>query len=316
MNPVLNAILLSWDWRVDVMLVLAVAGTLYTRGWRLLRARTGYGAKQGRKFRHRGQWPLAAGWRLAAYLGGLFFIGLSLLSPIDALGRQLFFMHMIQHLLLIMIAPPLLLVANPMPVILWGLPDKWRLKVGQFISRLLHRKSLFRQGLLAATKPGIIWLLWVVALIGWHDPTLYNAALRDELIHDVEHLSFFIASMLLWWHITGAGPHIHKQLPAIARVAAVIAAVPPNMILGVFLAFASEPIYTYYLSVVPRIWSISVIDDQRLGGVIMWIPGSMMYVIAALILISRWLQNEDNKPSLPESEWATEDALIAPGVKK
>jgi cytochrome c oxidase assembly factor CtaG len=298
MDPTTKAILASWDWRVEVMIVLALAGTFYTIGWWRLRRRQRYGS-------------LATGWRLISYLFGLLVIGLALMSPIALLSQQLFLMHMTQHLLLIMIGPPLLLVTNPMPFILWGLPASWRLKVGGGIGRLLHRHSPVRRHLQMATSPGIVWLAWVIMVFGWHDPTLYNAALQYGWVHNIEHLSFFTAGLLFWWRVTGAGPRIHKQASLLGRIAFVIGAIPPNMLTGVVLAFASEPIYTYYLAV-PRLWNLSVMADQQIGGVIMWVPGSMMYIIAALILISRLLDNEDKKPVLPEKRWGSDEAVAAP----
>ncbi|MCA9966686.1 MAG: cytochrome c oxidase assembly protein [Anaerolineales bacterium] len=309
MDPVLKAVLLSWDWRIEVIVVLALAGTLYSRGWwRLWRRTNAGGRKNGRK--------LTSRWRFGSYLLGLFFIALALISPIAPLGQQLFFMHMIQHLLLIMIAPPLLFLANPMPFILWGLPDNWRLKVGAGLSRLLHRQSSFRRGLRVATSPGIIWLVWVVSVIGWHDPNMYNAALRYEWVHNLEHLTFFVASMVFWWYATGAGPYIHEQKSLLGRIAFLIGAVPPNMVVGVVLAFLPEVAYTYYLSV-PRLWGIDALTDQRIGGIIMWIPGSMMFLIAALVLIARMLGGESKKPRLSEKDnWGNEKIVAAPGIKR
>ena len=278
MDPILKAILLSWNWRLDVILPLLLLGILYTVGWQRLKTRTSR-RKHGRSHQ------LVKGWRLAAYLTGLFFVGLALLSPIDSLGGQLFFMHMIQHLLMIMIAPPLLLVANPMPFILWGLPPAWRKKVGRGLSKLLHRKSGFRQGVRFATAPGIVWLVWVISVFGWHDPQAYQAAIRLEWLHDVEHLFFFISSMTFWWLVTGAGPHIHKQMGIWGRIAFVLIAVPPNMALGAVLAFVGRVVYPYY-EAVPRLWGLTAVTDQQIGGVIMWIPGSMMFILAALILIA------------------------------
>ena len=314
MDPVLKAVLLSWDWKIEVIIVLALAGTLYSRGWWQLRQRS---HDQVRPYRRtvRSRWRLAVRWRPVAYWAGLISVGLALLSPIDALGQQLFFMHMVQHLLLIMIAPPLLLIANPMPFILWGLPTGWRRSVGRVVSQALHRESGFRRGLRAVTQPGIIWLVWVISLIGWHDPNLYNAALRYEWVHDVEHLTFFIASLLLWWHLTGAGPRVHRQFGLLGRIGLVLSVVPPNMLTGVVLAFAEEGYYSYY-EAVPRLWGFDVLMDQQLGGVIMWVPGSMMYIVAALILIGRFLSQEDRKPHLPESEWASQKAVTAPGMKQ
>lgn len=306
MDPVTKAVLLSWNWRWDVTLVLVILGTLYLTGWMRLRKRT-------RVNRRRNQPHLVVWWRLIAYESGLILVGVALMSPIDVLGQQLFFMHMIQHLLLIMIAPPLLMIANPMPFLLWGLPTKWRRKTGRVLSYLLHRNSDTRNLIVKLTAPGIIFMFWVISVIGWHDPVLYNAALRYEIIHDIEHIFFFAAGMLFWWHVTGAGPRLHKQFGIVARIVFVLAAVPPNMLLGVILAFASETIYSYYEGV-PRLWGIDPVTDQTIGGVIMWIPGSMMYIIAALILLTRLVDQESYKPPLDESKWGTEEAMAAPGI--
>lgn len=313
MDPVLKAVLSSWNWRLEIILVLALAGTLYSIGWWRLRRRN-----QQRKQRPRraGQpWPLSATWRLIAYLSGLLLMGVALMSPIDVLGGQLFFMHMIQHLLLIMIVPPLLLIANPLATILWGLPTRARRQVGSGLSRVLHRKSVWRQALRASTAPGVVWLAWVIVLVGWHDPAMYNWALRDELAHDLEHLTFFLVSIASWWRTTAAAPRIHGQLGLMGRIVLVLALVPPNMFTGVTIAFAETPIYTYYLDV-PRLFNIDIMTDQRIGGILMWIPGSMMYIIAALVLIAQYLGQEGRKPPLPETQWANDESLLAPGIKK
>lgn len=302
MDPITRAMLLSWEWRIEVFVPLLLFGAAYTAGWRRLR-------RKSRRPRR-----LANGWRLAAYWGGLLLVALALLSPIDVLASQLFFMHMIQHLLLVMLAPPLFMLANPMPFLMWGLPHRARRRVGAALSSLLQSESKSRTYLRKVTSPGVAWMLFVFALIGWHDPQAYNAALRSELVHDLEHLSFFGTGMLYWWHVVGAGPHIHKRFGPAAQVMYVIAAIPPNMLTGVAIAFAGQPIYTYYLGV-PRVWGIDVLGDQILGGVIMWVPGSMMYIIAVLILTARWLQREERKPPLPSSKWATEERMTAPGME-
>lgn len=314
MDPITKAVLLSWNWRIEVIVVLALAGTLYSRGWWRLRRRTFGHSKRERRANGRFRWRLAVRWRLGLYWLGLLFVALALLSPIDALGQQLFMMHMIQHLLLIMFAPPLLLIANPMPFVLWGLPDGARLRVGHFLAWLLRKDAPFRQGLLALTHPAFLWLFWVVALIGWHDPNMYNWALEREWVHDVEHLSFFLSSMLFWWNVTSAGPRIHKRFSLLARIGLLIAAVPPNMLLGVVLSFAAAPVYTYYLNV-PRLWGITLQADQTIGGVIMWIPGSMMYLIAALILIFRLLGGDASPPGKTIQTAVSAPSLPTPASK-
>ena len=298
MDPTLRATLQSWDLRIEIILPLLLAGAFYTRGWRRLRAARGGG-------------KLATGLRLTAYLTALIVLGLALMSPIDVLGGQFFFMHMIQHLLLVMIIPPLLWLASPLPVGLWGLPASARRQVGAW----LKPKSTFRRRLRALTPPGISWMLFVAALLGWHDPGAYQAALRSDQVHDLEHLSFFLTAMLFWWHVIGAAPNVHKRLSRGARIAYVLSVVPPNMFAGITIAFSGQPIYPYYTGV-PRLWGISVLNDQQLGGIVMWIPGSMMYIVAALVFIACWLQEEERKPPLTDVDWATEPALRAPGLEQ
>jgi cytochrome c oxidase assembly factor CtaG len=301
---------LSWDLRLEVILALALAGTLYVRGWLRLRSLRSAPRRAAGSAAAAVRGRLATGGRLAAYLSGLVILGLALMSPIDVLGGQLFFMHMIQHTLMIMVAAPLLWLASPLPFAMWGLPVRARRQVASW----LKPGSTFRRRLRTLTPPGISWMVFVVVLVGWHDPGAYQAALRDELVHDLEHLSFFVTAMLFWWHVIYAPPHIHKRLPRGARIAYVLAAVPANMAVGATIAFSGQPIYPYYAGV-PRLWGLTVLQDQMLSGIIMWIPGSMMYIIAALILISRWLGEEEQKPPLPESVWAKEENMAAPGLE-
>ncbi len=288
---------------MEVILVLLGLGVLYTRGWWRLR-------HQGR-----GAQGVARTARLVCYWVGLLLVAVALISPLETLAGQFFFMHMIQHLVLIMLVPPLLTLANPLPFVLWGLPDRARQAAGRGLSRMLHRASPVRKGLRTLTNPGLVWLIYVSLLILWHDPNLYNAALRSEPLHDLEHFSFFLPALAFWWKVTGAGPIIHKQFSRGARIFYVIAAIPPTMLLGIAIAFSREPVYTYYLSV-PRPWGISALQDQTIGGIIMWIPGSMMYIIATLILTAIWLKHEERKPALPMSHWSTEEKMAAPGVRE
>ncbi len=281
-----------WSWRWDVGLVMLLAVGLYLRGWWRLRRR-------GRR--------LAAGWRLAAYLGGWACVALALLSPVDAMGGELFAMHMVQHLLLVMFAPPLLWIANPMPFALWALPAAWR----RAMPRWLARGARFRQRLVQATPRGLAWFVFILVYLGWHDPNLYSLALRDPRIHDLEHLTFFGSAMLYWWHVTGMGPRLHTRFPLVARLAYLLGAVPFNMFTGVAIAFAEQPVYPYYTTV-PRLYGISVIFDQRLGGFIMWAPGSMMFILAALVFIGRVIGREERKPVLPAEHWDTEAHFRAP----
>ncbi len=303
MDPIARAALHSWGWRPEVIVSLLVPGVLFLLGWRKLRLISGPA---------RGGGSLGAFWRPISYISGLLVIGLALMSPIDVLGQQLFFMHMIQHLLLIMVAPVLLLLPNPMPFLLWGLPARARLAAGSALNRVLNKQSTTGQLLRRATSPAIVWFSMLVFIIGWHDPNTYNAALQNELVHDLEHVTMFIAGMLFWWTVIGAGPRLHKNMSRPAKIAFVIAAVPPNMALGAALAFSRDPIYSFYMDM-PRLWGMSVLDDQRLSGIIMWIPGSMMYMIAALVLMFRILSGEDKKTAR-QNEPRPSDEMLAAAV--
>ncbi|MCL4833541.1 MAG: cytochrome c oxidase assembly protein [Caldilineaceae bacterium] len=281
MDPITKALLLSWDVRFEILLPLTLLGAFQFIGWRRLR--------------QRGVQRFANGWRLASYFAGLALLILALLSPIDVLSGQLFAMHMIQHLLLVMVVPPLLWLAGPFATGLWALPRPMRLRIGGWF----QQESRFRQLLRLTTQPGLSWLLFVGILFGWHDPTAYSLAQGNGWIHDLEHLSFFGSAMLFWWRVVGAGPHIHGKSSLLFRIGYVLGVVPPNMFLGVAIALAESPIYTYYLSV-PRLYGISVLDDQMIAGLIMWIPGSMMYIAAALVLVARLFINADRRNDLPK----------------
>ena len=304
MDPIARAALSSWDWRPEVIISLVVLGVLFAIGWRRLRAISG---------REKGWRSLGAGWRPVSYIGGLAVIGFALMSPLDVLVQQLFFMHMIQHLLLIMVAPVLLLLPNPMPFLLWGLPPRLRLSAGKALNSVLHKESTVGQILRKMTGPLAVWFIMIAFIVGWHDPNMYNAALRSEFVHDLEHVTMFVAGMLFWWTVTGAGPRLHKNLSRPAKIFFVLAAIPPNMALGAALAFSQQPIYSFY-SDMPRLWGISVLDDQRLSGIIMWIPGSMMYFMIALALIFMILSGEGRKPAPKETPWLADEAIPSPGV--
>lgn len=302
MSAEASAFFRSWDPRIDVIFVLGLLGTLYVTGWVRMR-----GGPRGRSR----LWRTANGWRLSAYLGGLTLLGIALMSPLDVLGEQLFFLHMLQHMLLTMYVPPLLLLANPLPFVMWGLPASLRRAIGS----VLVPKGAVRRALLAVTPPAVLWLIYACTILLWHDPYAYSLAQGDSFVHDMEHITFFVASILFWWHITGAGPRIHRPMARWKKILFLLGAVPANMLTGITIAFATTPLYAHYVAM-PRLFNISVLGDQQLGGTIMWIQGSEMYIIATLVLVSRMLGQEARKQPLPEGQWDTAEALKAPGWQR
>lgn len=258
MDPTLKAFLLSWEWRIDVIAVLLTFATLYTIGWIRLR---------------RMQAKIATVWRLASYYSGLAFLAIALMSGFDTFQTQLFFIHMAQHILMIMYAPPLLFLANPIVFIMWAIPRVER----QQISRLLTQKSLFRRALVTLSAPGIVWLAYTCNLALWHDPRLYNRVVTDGgLLHDFQHITFFVTGMGIWWHISGAYPKFHGGQGYIMRMAMIVAIYFVDLFIGIALTMTSSVIYTHYLTV-PRIGGISPQRDQMIGGLLMWLHNGMMY---------------------------------------
>lgn len=296
MHPLVQALLGSWEWRFEILAILILLGVMYTLGWRRLRKQS--------SVRRLATWP-----RLIAYLSGLAILATALMSPIDALGGQLFFMHMIQHLLTIMIAAPLMLLANPFPFMLWALPSGARKQV----ARHFRRDAVLRLALAKIARPGVTWLIFITVYIGWHDSTAYNTALIYGWVHDIQHITFFLAALLYWWPVIGAAPRIQGRFPGWGKVAYLIGTVPPNMFIGVSIAFAGEVLYPYYLSV-PRIWGLTVIQDQQLAGAIMWIPGSMMFIVGALIILAGMFGREQRPERTPRT-WDNEATMIAPGLE-
>jgi cytochrome c oxidase assembly factor CtaG len=271
MHPLISGLLSPWEFRPEVLFPVVLMGTLYVVGWLRIRRRL---QAKGRSHK------LASGWRLAAYLSGLGFLLLALLSPIDVLGNQLLIMHMIQHKILVMAAAPLLWLGDPFPIMLWALPARLRHAVGG----LFERDTWFRRGLTAITHPAICWLVFVFTYIGWHDPSLYDLALRVPWVHNLEHITFFLTAMLFWYPVVNSAPHLHKALPYWVRIVYLIAFVPPNAITGGAIAMATDIIYPHYATV-PHIWGFTALEDQAWGGAIMWIWSSEMMIQAAVIML-------------------------------
>jgi cytochrome c oxidase assembly factor CtaG len=279
-DPPLAAFLTSWNFRAEVMLIVAVSAVAYTYGWQRLR--------------NRGYQGTACGWQPASYLTGLMIVGLALLSPIDRFASMLFTLHMVQHLLLIIVAAPLLLLADPLPTFLWALPRPIRHKVG----RLLRRDAVGRKGFWAVTWMPVAWLVFVGNLWAWHYPAAYQAALRHEFIHDLEHLAFFGTALLFWWPIINPAPRVHGRLhpghPTL-HILYLVTAAAQSVALGAVIALPGRVLYPFY-AVALRLWGLSPLNDQALGGGIMWVSAHM-YLLPILLVVARLLKEEERAQS-------------------
>jgi putative membrane protein len=275
MDPQLEAILTTWELRQEILIPQILLAVIYLSGWIRLRQKHA---------------KIANNWRLFSYISGHVFFSIALYSGIDFYQTFLFFIHMIQHLLLVMIVPPLIFLAAPMPISFWGLPRIARIEIG----KIFGRKSTFRKILTELSSPALIWLVFTISLWLWHDPGAYDAAIQDQFVHDLEHISFFVAGLLLWWHITGAAPRIHKSRSYGMRLVIVGLTYFQNIILGMGLSLWGELVYTHYARV-PRFWNLDPVDDQTIGGLIMWLPGGMMYLIAIIFLVAKMIEDSEKR---------------------
>jgi len=270
-----EAILTSWRFDPRLIGLLVAAAWLYIRGWRRLHQQSPH-----RYTRE----------RLAAYLGGLAALFVALASPLDAFGNLLLEAHMVQHMLLIVIAPPLILLGQPILPILRGLPRRV-LKEG--LGPFLTWRALRRAGR-RLTHPIACWLAMTAAIVFWHVPRWFDLGLTSPAWHGVEHACFFYAALLFWWPVIQVWPS-HAQWPRWMMIPYLVLADFVNTALSAWLVFSTHVVYrTYQLA--PRLGGLSAMDDQSTAGAIMWVPGSIAYLIPALVLAMQALNGVRHRP--------------------
>jgi cytochrome c oxidase assembly factor CtaG len=256
----------SWSWQPAVWLGLILAAVGYAYGFHDLR-------RQGRLERLRRQAFIKRSqpWYFAA---GLVALLLALLSPIDTLSSMLFLMHMTQHILLIMVAAPLLLLGLPAP----------------FLSPLMQNARL-KTGLAWLTHPVIAFMLYNLTLVVWHIPALYEAALQNEFLHDLEHALFFYTALLSWWPLLSPSPEL-PRLSYPAQILYIFLMAIPGGLLGAVLVFSGQVFYPTYAAA-PRLWDLTALADQQAGALVMMIPGKAIYFVALTIVFFIWFNQEE-----------------------
>jgi cytochrome c oxidase assembly factor CtaG len=243
-------------------------------------------------------------WRAGIFFLGLFLIWLAVGSPLAAFDEELLTVHMVQHLLLMTVGPPLILLGAPLMPILHGLPQKF---VQSALAPLLRWPPMQSAGRVLS-RPAVCWLAGVAALVGWHVPGAFTLALRSEAWHVVEHACFLGAGFLFWWPVIQPWPSVPRW-PRWSMLIYLFLATLPCDILSAFLAFSDRVVYTAYLST-PKHSAISVLEDQQCAGALMWTCVTLVYLLAAAILTTRLLSVR----STPESELMQLDlqATLAP----
>ncbi|MGQ0752471.1 MAG: cytochrome c oxidase assembly protein [Betaproteobacteria bacterium] len=257
----------SWNFEPWVVACLLAAGLLYARGaWALWRK-----AGVGRGL------TLA---QACAFIAGWITLIAALISPIDALGARLFSAHMVQHELLMVIAAPLFVSARPLETWTWGLSVSWRRGAGRIghWPPLLHAWS-------AITAPASAWALHAAALWIWHVPMFFDAALRSEDLHVAQHASFLATALLFWWAVLG---RTGARRPGLA-IALSFTTMLHTGALGALLTFSPSAWYRGYHHT--ETFGLTALEDQQLGGLIMWVPGGVAYLAAGLMLVFRHYLN-------------------------
>jgi cytochrome c oxidase assembly factor CtaG len=251
----------------DAALASLVAGVavLYGRGvariWR--RAGTGRGVR------------VADAVRFAL---GMIAVATALLSPIDALADRSFALHMVEHELLMVVAAPLLVLARPLEASVWGLPRGARHAMAS-----LARAPAITRLCAALTGPVAATVVHAIVLWVWHVPALFVAALRSLPLHVLQHLCFFVSALAFWWAVAGGG----RRRAGPVSLACLFATMLQTSALGALLTFAPSPWYADPTQT--RAFGLSALGDQQLGGLVMWVPGALAYVVVALWIVARWL---------------------------
>src|SRR6266481_2299689 len=268
MPPLIQNALENWSPMVPLALTLLLPAIVYLRGWLYLRSRSV---------------NIIPAWRAASFLIGVFLVWVALGSPLAAFDEELLTVHMIQHLLLMTVAPPLILLGAPLMLLLHGLPVRFV----QSVLGPLFRCSLMRRLGCVLSQPAVCWLAAAAALVGWHIPAAFTLGLQSEAWHIVEHVCFLLSGFLFWWPVVQPWPSVPAS-PRWSTLLYLFLATLPCDILSGFLAFCDRVVYPAYLSA-PSHFGISAIEDQECAAALMWTCVTLVYLLTAVLLTMRLL---------------------------
>ncbi len=288
----------AWNWEPSILLALGLTAWVYVRGRRARHpsraapvtpsnpfppARSAYAPSTGVRRTQRS----------LSFAAGLLTLAAALISPIDALGSALFSGHMLQHMLLIVVAAPLLVLSAPLGPLLLGLPRPLQLRLG----RGWQAARWLRLAVSALTQPLVAWGLHTLVFWVWHAPGPYQAALRSELVHGWEHLSLLGTALLFWWAVAPArGTRASVQGLAVLLLFTMAL---QSGLLGALITFAPTPWYAAYHATTAA-WGLTALEDQQLAGASMWTISGAAYLLAALRIFAAWLQQIE-RAGLPDS---------------
>jgi putative membrane protein len=260
----------SWTWSAQITGPLLATVLLYALG--LLRMR-----QRGAKFHRVPILCFAIGW---------LSVVLALESPVHEISEQLFWVHMTQHEILMLISAPLLILSQPAAPIFFALPERWRVPVAN-----IGKAKIIERAWFVVSAPAAAWLLHVAALWVWHAPKLFDATLESEWVHAAQHISFLGTALLFWWTL------FHKHAGRLGYGGAILyvfTTAVHTSVLGALLTFAPQPWYAPYAQTAP-LWGLTALQDQQVGGLIMWIPAGTLLTVVALALLAKWMSHSDTR---------------------
>jgi putative membrane protein len=219
----------------------------------------------------------------ACFWSGWAMLALALVSPIHPAGEVLFSAHMVQHEILMLVAAPLLVLSRPLVTFLWAIPFEWRRNVGRWSKAVPVRRSWN-----FLTDPFSAWWIHAAAIWIWHAPVMFESTLKSDLAHTAQHLSFFLSALLFWWALFYAQGRSSYG----AGVFYLFTTAVHTSILGALLTFANHIWYPGY-GTTTQAWGLTPLEDQQIGGLIMWVPAALVYLAAGLALFAAWLKESD-----------------------
>jgi putative membrane protein len=261
----------DWTWPPFVWIPLLMAAVLYCIGI----------AKMLRRTPHRRLYLPQIIW-FALGWGSLV---LALDSPLHELAEQLFWVHMTQHEILMLISAPLLVLGRPLTVFLWALPGTWRQAAAS-----AGRLGIFKKSWKIASAPLSAWMVSAFALWIWHVPFLFDKTLRSDWIHGAQHTTFLLTALMFWWPLVNRTPSLGYG----GGLVYVFTTILHTSVLGALLTFAPRPWYSSYVVTAPA-WHLSALEDQQIGGLIMWIPAGTLLLVVALILLVKWMNDSQTR---------------------
>lgn len=281
MPTIIQAAFESWKFPIWLTLATVLAAFLYLRGWLHLRSSS---------------MNIIPVWRMGSFLLGLFLVWVAVGSPLVAFDEELLTVHMVQHLLLMTMAPVLILLGSPFMPLLHGLPRQF---VQGALGPMFRWPPVQRVGRVL-TQPVFCWLAAAAALLGWHIPAVFTLALHSEGWHVVEHASFLATGFLFWWPVVQPWPSV-AIWPRWSILLYLFLATLPCDILSAFLVFCDRVVYPVYLTA-PRQFGISALEDQQCAAALMWTCVTIVYLVPAailtvLLLAPRSFQQEESVPS-------------------